>query len=187
MIPFVSLPKSSAGVTVGLIAMVLISAAALAARQKPMAWMDDANGYAIAGYDPVDYFVKNQAVRPNAGIEAVWGGGSWNFRNTGNRAAFLADPQVYAPRFGGVDPYQLANNHTVQGNPAMFDIYEKRLYLFYDGVSLLDWKQDRKAYIARAALAWPKAAASLGLSSAKNMVAPGVGKNKNGFLFSKPQ
>ena len=151
--------------------------------------MDDANGYAIAGFDPVDYFVKGRAVRPNTGIEAVWGGVSWNFRNTGNKAAFLADPQVYAPRFGGVDPYQLANNHSVLGNPAMFEIYEKRLYLFYDGVSQLAWKQGRKAYIARAMLAWPKAAASLGLGTVKikKKKAPVKRENKDGFLFPRPK
>ncbi len=166
-------------------AFLCFTGVALASSSLPMAWMDDVNGYAIAGYDPVEYFVKDQAVRPNIGIEAVWGGVSWNFRNTGNKAAFLADPHVYAPRFGGADPYQLANNQRVLGNPALFDIYEQRLYLFYDGVSLLAWKQDRKTYIARAMFAWPKAAASFGLGVPQEKIAPIVRERRAGFLFPK--
>ncbi len=166
-------------------AFLCFTGVALASSSLPMVWMDDVNGYAIAGYDPVEYFVKDQAVRPNIGIEAVWGGVSWNLRNTGNKAAFLADPHVYAPRFGGADPYQLANNQSVLGSPALFDIYKQRLYLFYDGVSLLAWKRDRKAYIARATLAWPKAAASLGLEFTNEQIAPVVRKKNDGFLFPK--
>ena len=167
--------------------MVQIGAVASAGAQMPLAWMDNANGYAISGYDPVDYFVKDRAVRPDVGIEAVWGGVSWNFRNVGNKAAFLSDPHVYAPRFGGIDPYRLANSQSVQGNPVLFDIYEKRLYLFYDGVSLLRFKQGRKAFIARASLAWPKVAATLGLGLVREKIAPGSGENKDGFLFPRPK
>ncbi len=159
---------------------------ALAGRQLPMAWVDERNGYAIAGYDPVDYFVKAQAVRPNIGIETVRGGVSWNFRNVGNKAAFLAHPQVYAPRFGGVDPYLLGKHQGVQGNPTLFEIYENRLYLFYDGVSLLRWKQGRKAHLERAILAWSKTAARLGLSSAK-WVGPVPRESKDGFLYRRPE
>ena len=189
MTTLLALIKTRMIAATGFAGVITMSAIVLANSHMPMSWMDDANGYAIAGYDPVDYFVKGRAVRPNTRIEAVWGGVSWNFRNVGNKAAFLADPRVYAPRFGGVDPYQLANNQSVLGNPAVFDIYEKRLYLFYDGVSLLAWKQDRKAYIARAILAWPKAAASLGLGLAKEKKAPVKVKreNKDGFLFPRPK
>ena len=183
-----ALIKTRTFAATGFAGMILMGTVVLASSYMPMAWMDDVNGYAISGYDPVDYFVKGQAVRPNTGVEAVWGGVSWNFRNTGNRAAFLADPQVYAPRFGGVDPYQLANNQSVRGNPALFDIYEKRLYLFYDGVSLLAWKRDRKAYIANAILVWPQAAASLGLGIVRiKKKVPVKRENKDGFLFRRPK
>ena len=180
------LPPSLRAVSTGFIAVVLWGAVALAGSQLPMVWMDDGNGYAIAGYDPVDYFVKGQPVRPDTGIEAVWGGVSWNFRNVGNRGAFLSHPHIYAPRFGGMDPYFLAKDQSVRGNPILFDVFENHLYLFYNGGSLLQWKQGRKGYSTRAALAWPKAAIDLGLSSSMK-IKPLQADNKNGFLVPPPQ
>ena len=159
---------------------------AFAGSQLPMVWMDEGSGYAIAGYDPVDYFVKGRAVRPDTGIEAVWGGVSWNFRNIGNRGAFLSHPHIYAPRFGGLDPYLLSKNQSVQGNPTLFDVYESHLYLFNNGVSLLRWKRGRKGFSASAARAWPKVAIARGLSSSMKKE-PLQANNKDGFLVPPPQ
>jgi len=131
----------------------------------PRYWTDTLSGYAIGGYDPVDYFVRSKAMRPNTSIEAVFGGVSWRFRNAGNKQAFLSHPKIYAPRFGGVDPYLLARHREVLGNPSLFDVYKDRLYLFYSIDSLSSWRKNRDASIVHAKKAWPKAAARFGLDS----------------------
>jgi len=164
------------------LALTFSARVAAAAKQLPMVWMDDANGYAIGGYDPVHYFVKGEAVRPNKGIEAQWGGRSWNFRNVGNREAFLSHPHVYAPRFGGMDPFLMVKDRGVQGNPVLFDIYKNRLYLFYNGVSHLRWKEGREGYAVRAALVWPKVAIRHGLNPAK-WIEPEKPQSRDGYLF----
>src|ERR1700733_2801821 len=66
------------------------------------------SGLAIEGYDPVAYFVD---ARPTIGLpefEASQAGAVWRFHNEGNRASFVAHPDIYGPQFGGYDPLDLA-------------------------------------------------------------------------------
>lgn len=87
-------------------------------------------GIAIEGFDPVAYFVEGRPVRGVAEFEASQGGVVWRFRNEGNRASFLAHPEIYGPQFGGYDPTAVARGVTVAGNPRFFVIAGQRLYLF---------------------------------------------------------
>ncbi len=144
----------------------------VSAGKLPRVWVDPANGYAIAGYDPVDYFVRARPVQPARGVEAFWGRVNWKFSNSGNRQAFLDHPEIYAPRFGGADPYMLATGKQVLGNPALFDIYKGRLYLFYSGVNHLRWRENRADLLARAVKVWPRSALMLGLDVGPSFVHP---------------
>jgi hypothetical protein len=88
------------------------------------------SGVAIEGFDPVAYFVDGRARQGSAEFEANLFGAVWRFRNEGNRASFLAHPEIYGPQFGGYDPADIARGVTVAGNPRFFVIAEQRLYLF---------------------------------------------------------
>ena len=68
-------------------------------------------------------------------------GAVWRFRNDGNRASFLAHPEVYGPQFGGYDPIDVARGVTVAGNPRFWVIAGERLYLF-------DLEANRDAFAA---------------------------------------
>jgi YHS domain-containing protein len=87
-------------------------------------------GVAIEGFDPVAYFVDGTAAQGTAEFEANLWGAVWRFRNEGNRASFLAHPEVYGPQFGGYDPADIARGVTIAGNPRFFVIAAQRLYLF---------------------------------------------------------
>ena len=98
-------------------------------------------GLAIECFDPVAYFVD---ARPRIGLpdfEASQAGVVWRFRNEGNRASFVAHPDIYGPQFGGYDPIDLARGVTYAGNPRFWLISEQRLYLF-------GWEQHRDAFAA---------------------------------------
>src|SRR4051794_1787978 len=88
------------------------------------------SGVAIEGFDPVAYFVAGEAVQGTAEFEANLWGAVWRFRNEGNRASFLAHPEVYGPQFGGYDPVDIARGVIIAGNPRFFAIAAQRLYLF---------------------------------------------------------
>ena len=78
----------------------------------------------------VAYFVD---ARPEVGLpdyEAAEGGAVWRFPNEGNRASFVAHPEIYGPQFGGYDPVDLARGVTVAGIPLFWPVAGERLYLF---------------------------------------------------------
>ena len=88
------------------------------------------SGLAIDGYDPIGYFIDRVPVKGLPEFEAWQGGAVWRFHNEGNRADFLAHPEVYGPQFGGYDPVDVARGVTVAGNPLLWVIAGERLYLF---------------------------------------------------------
>ena len=87
-------------------------------------------GLAIEGYDPVAYFAEASAELGRPEFEASEAGAVWRFRNEGNRASFVAHPEIYGPQFGGYDPTDLARGVTYAGNPRFWLIAGQRLYLF---------------------------------------------------------
>ena len=64
---------------------------------------DPLSGIAIFGFDPVAYFVEGRARAGERGHEAIWSGVAWRFCSEANRIAFLRNPDVFAPAFGGYD------------------------------------------------------------------------------------
>jgi hypothetical protein len=54
----------------------------------------------------------------------------WRFHNEGERASFIAHPEIYGPQFGGYDPVDMARGIGVAGNPYFWLISGRRLYLF---------------------------------------------------------
>ena len=88
------------------------------------------SGLAIEGFDPVAYFTDAQAMLGREEFEASQAGAVWRFRNAGNRASFVAHPEIYGPQFGGYDPIDLARGVTVAGNPRFWLVLGQRLYLF---------------------------------------------------------
>jgi hypothetical protein len=88
------------------------------------------SGLAIEGFDPVAYFADVEAEVGREQFEASQAGAVWRFRNEGNRASFVAHPDIYGPQFGGYDPSDLARGVTVAGNPRFWLVSGQRLYLF---------------------------------------------------------
>jgi len=112
-------------------------------------------GLAIEGFDPVAYFVD---ARPEIGLEsfeASEAGAVWRFRNEGNRASFVAHPDIYGPQFGGYDPIDLARGVTVAGNPRFFSISGRRLYLFGREQSRDAFAADPERFLREANQRWP--------------------------------
>lgn len=96
---------------------------------------DRLTGIALSGYDPVAYFVEGRPVRGSAEHETIWNGAAWRFANEGNLAAFLANPAVYAPSYGGYDASAVAAGVATAGDPQVFLVSGNRLYLFRDTTS----------------------------------------------------
>ncbi|QOZ75192.1 hypothetical protein XH83_06930 [Bradyrhizobium sp. CCBAU 53351] len=119
-------------------------------------------GVAIQGFDPVAYFVDGEAVQGTAEFEANLWGAVWRFRNEGNRASFLAHPEVYGPQFGGYDPADIARGVTVAGNPRFFVIAAQRLYLFSREANRDAFAADPERFLYEVGKRWPALLEQLG-------------------------
>ena len=111
-------------------------------------------GLAIDGFDPVSYFIDGVPKQGSPELELRADGATWRFRNEGNRAAFAAAPDVYAPRFGGHDPLAVARGVATDGHPALWLIVEKQLYLFYSADARDAFSRDPDSVIAAADRNW---------------------------------
>jgi YHS domain-containing protein len=113
------------------------------------------SGLAIEGYDPLAYFVDGQPALGLPDFEAAQGGAVWRFRNEGNRASFVAHPEIYGPQFGGYDPVDLARGITVAGNPLFWTVAGERLYLFGREDNRDAFAANPASYLNEARKRWP--------------------------------
>jgi hypothetical protein len=112
-------------------------------------------GLAIEGYDPVAYFVDARPLLGLPEVEAAEAGVVWRFRNAGNRASFVAHPDIYGPQFGGYDPVDLARGVTVAGQPRFWLVSGQRLYLFAFEEHRDAFAADPQRYLQQAISRWP--------------------------------
>ncbi len=117
--------------------------------------VDRHTGLAIGGYDPVAYFTDGAARPGRSELELSVAGAVWRFRSEGNRAAFLADPEVYQPRFGGYDPVGVAEGRPVAGSARLWLVWGQRLYLFARDDNRAAFAADPARFLAPAVRNWP--------------------------------
>ena len=61
----------------------------------------DEFGIAIKGYDTVAYHTEGRAVKGKNVFSFKWNDAVWHFASTENLALFAANPERYAPQYGG--------------------------------------------------------------------------------------
>jgi hypothetical protein len=135
-------------------AMVLAAAQALAATTERIV-ADRHTGLAISGFDPVAYFTDAVPRLGVADYELASAGVIWRFRNEGNMAAFMADPEIYSPQFGGYDPVGVSRGVATAGHPQLWLVHEKRLYLFQSAETRERFSADPDAVRSLADEKWP--------------------------------
>jgi hypothetical protein len=116
---------------------------------------DRHTGLAMDGFDPVAYFTDAAPLDGRPDQEYRYAGVVWRFRNEGNRAAFIANPEIYMPRYGGYDPIAIARAVAVPGNPLLWAIAGQRLYLFYNEEARASFLANPAKAVASADSKWP--------------------------------
>jgi hypothetical protein len=113
------------------------------------------SGLAIGGFDPVAYFTESTAIQGLPDFEARGAGAIWRFRNQGNRASFVAHPEIYGPQFGGYDPVDLGRGVTYAGNPRFWVVAGQRLYLFGREENRDAFAAEPARFLKEATARWP--------------------------------
>jgi YHS domain-containing protein len=114
------------------------------------------NGVAITGHDPVAYFSENKPVAGSVDHAFEYKGSKFLFSSKANMETFAADPQRYAPQYGGFCAFGTAGGYKAAIDPAAFTIVDGKLYLNYSLDVRTQWSADVPGFIAKADKNWPE-------------------------------
>lgn len=113
------------------------------------------SGAAIGGFDAVAYFRDSTPVRGSSAHQTTWKDAVWLFKSQENLEAFTAEPEKYAPQYGGYCAYGLAEGHTAPTQPDAWTIVDGKLYLNYNKSVRDLWRKNEPEYIRQANKNWP--------------------------------
>ena len=116
----------------------------------------ESDGLALRGYDPIAYFETNAPTPGKPEHSFEFRGSKFLFASAGNREKFAANPEKYAPQYGGFCALGTANGYKVKTEADAFKVVDGKLYLNYNRKVLDMWTQDEAGYIARANKNWPE-------------------------------
>lgn len=107
-------------------------------------------GIAIRGFDAVAYHTLGQPTPGLAAYSAEYQGATWHFASREHKELFAANPERYAPAYGGYCAYGVAQGYLVKIEPDQWQIVDDRLYLNYSAGVARKWRKDIPGYIATA-------------------------------------
>ena len=112
---------------------------------------------ALGGYDAVAYFTQGKPQPGKKQFTFKHQGVNWLFSSAQHLDLFRANPQQYAPQYGGYCAWAVAEkNDLVSGDPLRWNIVAGKLYLNYDQEIQTKWQKNIPGFITQGDIAWPK-------------------------------
>jgi YHS domain-containing protein len=139
-------------ISMALALLSLFAGSALAAKDE---YWTNIWGQALRGYDPVAYFTAGRPVEGKKRFEIEWMDAEWRFTSEENMEQFQANPEKYAPQYGGYCAWAVAQGYTASIDPEAWKIVDGKLYLNYDEEVQDKWEQDIPGFIEKANTNWP--------------------------------
>lgn len=111
---------------------------------------------ALDGYDTVAYFTQGKPVKGNSLWQTEYKGADWYFSSQEHLDKFKADPNAYAPQYGGYCAWAISEkNDFAAADPKEWAIVDGKLYLNYNAEVKSWWDDDRAGHILAADKNWP--------------------------------
>lgn len=118
-------------------------------------------GVAINGFDTVAYHTDSKAVKGSASHTTKWNGANWHFANAENLATFNANPEKYAPKYGGYCAFAVSRDTTAPTDPQAWTIDNGQLYLNFNPGVMKRWRAEQAENIKMGDENWPGILAGL--------------------------
>jgi YHS domain-containing protein len=114
-------------------------------------------GLGAKGYDVVAYFTDGKPVKGKNEFEALHGGVTWKFASAAHRDRFAANPDKYAPQFGGFCSWGVAQGKLFDVDPVHgWKVVDGKLYMNFNADIQKTWEKDIPGMIAKANANWPQ-------------------------------
>lgn len=134
--------------------LVTAPSAAVVAQEPPRVNAD--NGVAIKGYDTVAYFTDGRPIEGKTDYQYSWDDVVWRFASLAHRDQFVADPERFAPQYGGFCAGSMYFGEAVAADPTAWKIVDGKLYLFAKPATADRWSSDTAERIQAADENWRK-------------------------------
>ncbi len=112
------------------------------------------NGYAINGFDVVEYFISAKPQKGDTSIAVIWNKTKWVFVNKENANLFTANPEQYAPQYGGYCAFGLSRGYKAPTSEDAWSIVNSKLYFNYNKDVKRNWDKDQHGFIQKADSNW---------------------------------
>ncbi|MGE3108056.1 MAG: YHS domain-containing (seleno)protein [Phycisphaerales bacterium] len=115
----------------------------------------DRDGVALEGHDPVAYFTDGKAIKGDPALASTYRGATYHFASAAHKQMFDANPEKYAPQFGGFCGYAASINKVSPVNVNLFQIIDGRLVLQHTDEAYRLFNQNAPANLVKADHNWP--------------------------------
>jgi len=109
---------------------------------------------AVGGFDAVSFFTSSP-VEGKSDYSYDYKGAQWKFSSEANRDLFAANPDAFAPQYGGYCAWAIAGGKLAKGSPKHWTIEDGKLYLNYNGKIKTRWEADKEGFITQGDAQWP--------------------------------
>ncbi|MEL7538934.1 MAG: YHS domain-containing (seleno)protein [Pseudomonadota bacterium] len=138
-----------------LLSLLLLLPATEALADKDPIYTGVFSSTALKGYDTVAYFTEGKPVKGNSQFKTEWNGAEWLFSSQANLDMFKADPEAYAPQYGGYCAWAVSQGNTASADPKIWAVVDGKLYVNYNKKIGRRWEADRDNFITLADSNWP--------------------------------
>ena len=111
---------------------------------------------AVSGYDTVSYFTDNKPVKGDSKYTTKYDGADWYFASQKHLDMFKANPEKYAPQYGGYCAWAMSQNSFAPSDPSQWAIVNDKLYLNYNASVKEQWDVNPTLSISQADKNWPQ-------------------------------
>jgi YHS domain-containing protein len=102
----------------------------------------------------VAYFTDGAPTKGKPRYAFTWNDAEWRFTSAEHRDVFAADPERYAPQFGGFCSMAMSNGVKVAADPHAWTIVDGKLYLKVSKQGVEKFRRNAREYIERAEENW---------------------------------
>jgi hypothetical protein len=124
------------------------------ARAEPIPSPVPGRRVALRGYDPVGYFTVGRPIQGQPQYWYEFDDTVYLFASAANRAAFIADPEHYAPQYRGFCAMSVSFGERDEGLPEVWKIVDGKLFVFGKTDGVKDFETDQPGFTARGQLNW---------------------------------
>ncbi|MEO0508612.1 MAG: YHS domain-containing (seleno)protein [Verrucomicrobiota bacterium] len=136
--------------------LALLSVGLIANAKEPI-YTGTFSNIALGGYDSVSYFdSKGKPLKGSKAHTLEWRGAKWRFISEANLKKFEANPEAFAPSYGGYCAWAISQGKLAKGDPSVFALVDGKLFLNYNAEIEERWQANRDAFIEEAEVKYPK-------------------------------